>query len=118
MDDERVMDAVEFALDDTVLMLKEKVRDITPRDPRRPPKDLSRKVTGNLKRSISSEKKWKYKHIIGTMQSVANYGFHLEFWTRFMRPRSFLRLALIENEDEAKSHFIKIIRRRLWRFMR
>lgn len=44
--------AMEMALVDSVQLLEEEIIKITPRDPKRPPKDPSRKVTGSLKRSI------------------------------------------------------------------
>jgi hypothetical protein len=35
-----------------------------------------------------------------------------------MAPRSFLRLALIENEEEAWKLFAKVVKRRLWRYLK
>jgi hypothetical protein len=101
LDEEKIKDALEFGMDDVVLMLEGKVKDITPRDPERLPMNPDAPVTGNLKRSITTNKESKYKHIIGTLQNAANYGYWLEFGSRYMAPRSFLRLALIENEEEA-----------------
>jgi hypothetical protein len=73
LDDEKIKDALEFGMDDVVLMLEGEVKDITPRDPTRLPKNPNAPVTGNLKRSIKSDKISKYKHIIGTLQNAANY---------------------------------------------
>jgi hypothetical protein len=115
--EEQIKDAIEFALDDTVLMWRDFVRDITPRDPMRPPKNPNAKVTGNLKRSISSEKLWRFEHVIGTIQGEGEYGWFQEFWTRYMAPRSFVRLWLIEWEDKLVSNFAKVTRQRLASFL-
>lgn len=118
LDEKQLEDALEFALDDTVLRIRSMVRDIAPRDPRRPPKNPNAKVTGNLKRSINSEKVGKFSHIVGTNQGEAEYGWYQEFGTRFMPPRSFLRLAIIENEEVILQHFAKTAKDRLRSFLK
>jgi len=97
--------AVEKALYDSVLLLQEKIIEITPRDPKRLPLDPSIRVTGNLKRSIDNEKVSSYSYRIGTRQGEAEYGKYLEFGTPHMRPRSFLRKGIIDNKDLVIRHF-------------
>ena len=65
--------AMEMALVDTVMVLEEEILKITPRDPARPPKDPSRKVTGDLKRSIGHQQNSKFEFVIGTRQGEAEY---------------------------------------------
>jgi HK97 gp10 family phage protein len=52
------------------------------------------------------------------LQNAANYWYWLEFGSRYMAPRSFLRLALIENEEKAWRLFAKIVKRRLNRYLK
>jgi HK97 gp10 family phage protein len=97
--------AMWWALLDSVQFLTKKVRDITPRDPKRPPKNLQAKVTWNLKNSIDFEKTSEFSYKIGTIQNEAEYGKFLEFGTAFMQPRSFVRKWIIDNKDKALTNF-------------
>lgn len=109
-DQARVEMAMEMALVDSVQLLQEKILEITPRDPNRMPKDPSRHVTGNLKRSIDYQQVGKFEFIIGTKMGEAEYGKYLEFWTPNMKPRSFLRKGILDNKDLVAQNFAKRFR--------
>lgn len=106
-DQARVDRAIEMALVDSVQLLQEEILKITPRDPRRPPKDPSRKITGDLKRSIDYQQVGQFEFKIGTKQGEAEYGKYLEFGTPRMAPRSFLRQGIIESKDLVLKNFAK-----------
>lgn len=104
--DQAKMDrAVEMALLDSVQLLQEEILKITPRDPRRPPKDPSRKITGDLKRSIDYQQVGQFEFVIGTKQGEAEYWKYLEFGTPRMAPRSFLRQGIIDSKDMVLKNF-------------
>lgn len=104
-DDAKINTAMEMALLDSVQLLQEEILKITPRDPKRPPKDPSRKVTGDLKRSIDFQQKSQFEFVIGTKQGEAEYGKYLEFGTPRMAPRSFLRQGIIDSKDLVLKNF-------------
>lgn len=97
--------ATSWALVDTVQFLTKKVRDITPRDAKRPPKNLKAKVTWNLKNSIDYQKTSDFSYKIGTIQNDAEYWRFLEFGTVYMKPRSFVRKWIIDNKEKASINF-------------
>lgn len=99
--------AMEMALVDSVQLLQEEILKITPRDPKRPPKDPSRKVTGDLKRSIDYQQVGQFEFKIGTKQGEAEYGKYLEFGTPRMAPRSFLRQGIIDSKEMVLRNFKK-----------
>jgi len=110
---EKINKAMSMALYDSVLLLQERIIEITPRDLKRPPKNPSAKVTGNLKRSIAYQKMSEFQYKIGTTQWMAEYWAHLEFGTVRMEPRSFLRKWIADNKNDIIKHFGKIFSRLL-----
>ncbi len=121
--------AIEKSIDETLTIasniLVVKVRENTPRDKKRLPKNtIDRKdgkkpfrsshfkpvqinwhwyewVTWNLKRSIWMEKVWSWNYAVWIIKWVTEeYWKHLEFWTDTMEERSFLRKWLVDNEKE------------------
>lgn len=103
----------EKAMVDSVEMLEDKIKSITPRDPARPPKNPDVPVTGNLKRSIGHKQLDQFKFIIWTKQDEAEYWRHLEFWTMHMESRSFLRLWIEMFKPEIIKNFKKQVRKGL-----
>lgn len=95
------------ALEDTAQYVATEVRRITPRDPQRMPKNPNAKVTGNLKRAIV-DSNWSYPwvekrsnlHYIVWVSNDIEYAKYLEFWTKRMAPRSFLRKTMIDKEKQ------------------
>jgi len=106
-------DILEEALFDSVLFLQDKITDITPRDPNRLPENPNAKVTWNLKRSVTVNKQWPLKYAIWVAQNEAEYWFYLEFWTKKMWARSFLRKWLFDNKVEAMEIFANTSRKSL-----
>ncbi len=121
--------AIEKNIDETLTIasniLVVKVRENTPRDKKRLPKNtIDRKdgkkpfrsshfkpvqinwhwyewVTWNLKRSIWMEKIWSWNYAVWIIKWITEeYWKHLEFWTDTMEERSFLRKWLVDNEKE------------------
>lgn len=121
--------AIEKSIDETLTIasniLVVKVRENTPRDKKRLPKNtIDRKdgkkpfrsshfkpvqinwhwyewVTWNLKRSIWMEKVWSWNYAVWIIKWITEeYWKHLEFWTDTMEERSFLRKWLVDNEKE------------------
>jgi HK97 gp10 family phage protein len=72
---------------------------IAPRDPSRPPKDMSQKVSGMLRRSIKREI-FDLKAIIFTNIEYAQY---LEFGTRYMKARPFLIPSFLDQRKKFKN---------------
>jgi len=116
---ENVLDS---ALEELALEAVDKVVSITPRDLKRPPKDSKARVTWSLKRSIGYEKVWKWKYKVGSKMGATNtasgeetntYWMHLEFWTKFMRPRSFLRKWIFDNIKPLQNFLIKLLKTKL-----
>jgi len=107
MDTAKVDRAMAMALLDSIQLLQEKIIEITPRDPKRLPKNIKVKVTWDLKKSIDYQEISKFEFIIGTKQGEAEYWEFLEFGTAHMQPRSFLRKWLIDNKDEVLRNFTK-----------
>lgn len=107
LDTAKVERAMEMALLDSVMLLQEKILEITPRDPKRLPKNINAKVTWNLKRSIAYEQVWQFEFKVGTNQGEAEYWKFLEFGTAHMEPRSFLRKWILDNKDEVLENFKK-----------
>lgn len=121
--------ALDMALEEWSRMLVDEIVKITPRDPTRPPLDPSRKVTGNLKRSVNYERidRTHYKvwvqgagvngigipTSIGKGASPAEYGYYLEYWTVRMKPRSFVRKALFDQREKVITYIQKIFNRLL-----
>lgn len=117
IDEAKIERAIEDALFDTVEMAKEKIKEITPRDAKRPPKDISQHVTWALRNSIDSEKKWKFEYIIWTQQGMIswesgsgvpdNYAWVQEFWSEYTPARSFLRKWITDNAKKMTDNFAK-----------
>lgn len=128
--DSIIDDAVDFALQDMVLFLQQKIKEITPRDKNRLPQNINRKdgkaphrskrppvriwgnwypwVTGNLKRSISHEKITNFFFMIGVQKwPTTKYAAAQEFGTIHIPPRSFIRKWIFDNLDPAKRVFQK-----------
>lgn len=103
----KIEKAMEMALLDSVMLLQEKILEITPRDPARLPKDPNAKVTWNLKRSIDYQQIWQFEFKIGTKQGEAEYWKFLEFGTPRMQPRSFLRKWILDNKELVLKNFEK-----------
>jgi len=116
----------ENALDNALEELSQEavsyVQDITPRDLKRPPKNLNAKVTGSLKRSIWYERSWKFKYKVWSKmwakntlswEETNNYWFYLEFWTKFMKPRSFLRKWIYWNLNKLQKFLEKKLKNKL-----
>lgn len=116
MDTAFIKKAMWSALVDSVQLLQGKIIEITPRDPKRLPKNIKAKVTWNLKRSIIYDQVWEFEYIIGTTQDEAEYWKFLEFGTVHMQPRSFLRKWLIDNKDEVLRNFEKRFKQVLWSY--
>ncbi len=139
--------ALKRSIDESVQItsniLTSKVREITPRDKDRLPKNnIDRKdwkapersshykpvqiewhwyewVTWNLKRSIWMQKIWEWRYVVGVNQWVTEeYWRVLEFWTDDIEKRSFLRQGLDENRKELtyilKSNFTKLLKIYSW----
>lgn len=124
--------ALEFALIGTTQYLQSKITPITPRDQERLPNTIDRKdgkrpnrstyfgtvsigghwyagVSGKLKQSITHESVNSLEQRIGVSVGSANsYAKYLEFGTRRMRPRSFLRKGIIDNQAGAMETFKKL----------
>lgn len=115
--------AVDLALAEWARVLQDEIVKITPRDPKRPPLDTSRKVTWNLKRSVQHERvnwtlykvwvvwawvKWNSIVSVGKWATPAEYWLYLEFWTIRMKPRSFIRKALLEQEVNIQNVISKV----------
>ena len=90
------------------------IRSITPRDPKRPPKDPSKPVTGNLQRSITYEVNnnleatiWVDMSYQGepTRTPLIEYARYQEFGTPTMRPRSYLRLWVVKFAEKTLKTF-------------
>lgn len=120
-----VTTAIDNALWEWARVLQSEIIKITPRDPARLPKDPSRKVTGNLKRSIQYEKvSWthykvwvvwawvRWDRVISSWKwaTPSEYWIYLEFWTIRMKPRSFIRKALIEQKQNIEKIINKVFR--------
>lgn len=107
MDTAKIDRAMSMALLDSVQLLQQKIIEITPRDPKRLPKNIKAKVTWDLKRSIDFQQIWEFEFVIGTKQWEAEYWKFLEFGTAYMQPRSFLRKWIIDNKDLVLRNFAK-----------
>lgn len=105
--------AIGLALLDTVQLVQQRIKDVTPRDPQRLPQDPSRKVTGNLKRSIVFEQTWKFSYVVGSAQNTASYWKYLEFGTPYMEARPFITKWAFENTEEFKENFIKVFKNQI-----
>lgn len=125
LDLDNINKAVDLALWEWARVLQSEIIPITPRDPKRPPKDPSKKVTWNLKRSIQIEKiafdhykvgvvwAWvQWNQIIKQWKGSvpAEYWMFLEFGTIRMKPRSFIRKALVEQKANIEKVINKVFR--------
>lgn len=107
--------ALDGALFDAIVDLTGQIKkELVPRSAKQiQPKDPTAPVTGNLRDATTWEKLWKMKYRIGVDATVptrtfnidwkeikrpkpVDYWEHLEFWTRYMKPRSFLRRGSVE----------------------
>lgn len=126
--------AVDGALYDAVIDMAGQIKDhLVPRSENQPtPKDPSVPTTGNLRDAISREKSWEMRYRIGVdatrgtrkykinwreikRPKPVSYGEHLEFGTRYMEPRSFLRRGVIEFKERFFQVFKKGFRDRFWK---
>ncbi len=94
------------------LFLQQKIHEITPRDPQRPPKDPSRPVTGNLQRSIQHKKVNDTTYKIWVQRGPASsYAEKQEFGDATTPPRSYLRKWLADNKEKAQLVIAKTIKK-------
>ncbi len=124
--------ALELALLGATQFVQSKIVPITPRDAERLPQNINRKdglaptrstyfkpvsiggnwysgISGKLKQSIAHEAVSPLEQKIGVTVGTANaYAKYLEFGTRTMRPRSFLRKGIIDNQKGAMDVFRKL----------
>lgn len=114
--------ALDNALEELSMEAVWNIQDITPRDLKRPPKDLNAKVTWSLKRSIWYERVWKMKYKVWSKmwaknslswEDVTTYWFDLEFWTKYMKPRSFIRKWVYDNLEKMQRFLAKSIKNKL-----
>ncbi len=80
-------------------------KEIVPRDPKRPPKNLKAKITGNLWKSLWMEKISSWEYVIWVIAGdTEDYAFTQEFGdsTRNIPSRSYLRILFDEKEDYHK----------------
>ena len=106
IDQDKIAKAIDFALTAWVKFLQDKILLITPRDLARPPKNSSRKVTGNLKKSIWSQKISDLEHVVGVRKwfyDTEIYWAYQEFGTVKMPPRSYLRKWLEDNKRDIEA---------------
>lgn len=129
LDTDGIYKALDMALEEWSRKLADEIVKITPRDPKRPPLDPSRKVTGNLKRSINYERVDGTRYKVGVQgawittkwlpiskgkgATPALYGYYLEFWTVRMKPRSFIRKALLEQRGKITKYIQQVFNRLL-----
>ena len=139
--------ALKRSIDESVQItsntLISKVREITPRDKDRLPKNNIDRidwktpersshykpvqidghwyewVTWNLKRSIWMQKVWDWRYVVWVNQwYTEEYWRVLEFWSDDVEKRSFLRQWLDENKNELtyilKSNFSKLLKKYSW----
>ncbi len=108
---------LDFSLEWAVQFIVNKIQEITPRDLKRPPLDPSRHVTWTLKRSIGYQRIWSLKYKTWSKQWSKNtrtwkdanvYWEKLEFWTKYIKERSFIRKWIEDNIDGIKRVFIKL----------
>ena len=103
--DEKYKDALWVSILHTVDFLTKKIIEITPRDPKRPPKDPSQKITWNLKKSIENQEVEDLSYVIWSKQTEAEYWPAQEYWTIYIPARSFLRKWLIDNAKKSLKVF-------------
>lgn len=129
LDKAGIYKALDMALEEWSRMLVDEIVKITPRDPARPPLDPSRKVTGNLKRSINYERVDGTRYKVGVQgaginvrwlpisigkgASPAEYWYYLEYGTVRMKPRSFIRQALFEQREKVIAYIQRVFNRLL-----
>lgn len=82
---------VDRAVQDTAVAVEGLAKVNAPRDPRRPPQDLSRPVTGHLRGSISAERIEFGHWIVGVN---AEYGLYQELGTSRIPARPYLAPAV------------------------
>ncbi|NCD07757.1 MAG: hypothetical protein EOL97_16735 [Spirochaetia bacterium] len=78
--------------------IQAKAKLIAPRDPSRPPKDMSRPVTGNLRNSI----KVSVMNLKALVFTNWSYAIYQEFGTRYMKARPFLIPSFLEYRKKFK----------------
>lgn len=88
---DKLYDAIEYGMEAGLQNLVPKIKEITPRDPNRMPKDPSQPVTGRLKDSIDYKQLEKFKFILGTLYKAPTYAYYQEFGTTKTPPRSYIR---------------------------
>lgn len=115
IDEAKIFNAIDMAFLSSVEALEEKIIDITPRDPKRPPKDPTQKVTGNLQQSIWNEKIWDWVYLVGVESWVdaERYAGTQEFWYENIPARSYLWKWLEDNSKELINNFIRDMEKRL-----
>jgi HK97 gp10 family phage protein len=132
---DKVNNGLEVALQIAVLEMVKDIQKITPRDKKRLPNNINRKdgqkpnrrggvvniggnyypqVTGSLKRSIGHQRLDKRNYLVGSAQGGKNsktgeqtnaYGLFLEFGTKHMKPRSFVRKGILDNMSKINKIF-------------
>lgn len=135
--------ALDDSLQLTALKMVGDIQKITPRDKDRLPNNINRKdgqaprrqggvvniggnfypqVTGSLKRSIAFQRVHSLSYKVGSAQAGKNsktgeqtnaYGMALEFGTKHMKPRSFLRKGILDNVASTNRFFANQLKQRL-----
>jgi len=120
---QKVENAIWEALFSAVLNIVSDIKEITPRDLKRPPKNPNVSVTWSLERSIGWQKINKFQYKVWSKQGAKNdktweatntYWEHLEYWTKYMKPRSFIRKWIYDNIDKTQKFFTKTLKKLLW----
>ena len=113
---------LDISLEQTTQFIVKKIHDITPRDLNRPPKDPSAHVTWSLKSSIWYQrvkqlnyKAWskQWSKNTKTWDEVSTYWEKLEFWTKHITKKSFIRKWINDNIDNIKLIFIQLAKKYL-----
>lgn len=128
LDVRAIEEAVDGAIEAGALVYVDGIISITPRDLRRPPKDLNQKVSGDLKISINNKRIGLGKQVVGVRGTgsqaddaikrsqgfegtpVEVYAYYQEYGTIRIPPRSFIRRGLYQFRAEATQEMERAFR--------